>query len=137
VLGFWIINIAYVWYSGGELSDYTGAAITLLLVVIGFLPPLLELRAKVSGAVNAEMASLRRHLDRLLTQTAATASAPAATVRDLEDRLDEALVLLRISYLEKLYTELGQSEAMDIVVKLVVPITTVAWYGYKYYKGLP
>ena len=33
--------------------------------------------------------------------------------------------------------QLGQSEATDIVVKLLVPITTVAWYGYKYYKGLP
>ena len=45
--------------------------------------------------------------------------------------------MLRISYLEKLYAQLGQSEATDIVVKLLVPITTVAWYGYKYYKGMP
>lgn len=139
VLGFWIVNILYVWYSGGELSDYAGAAVTLVLVVVGFLPPLLQLRAKVSGAVGEEMASLRRRLDRLLTRAApaAAGAAPAATTRDLEDRLDEAIVMLRISYLEKLHAQLGQSEAMDIVVKLLVPITTVAWYGYKYYKGMP
>ena len=139
VLGFWIVNILYVWYSGGEPSDYTGAAVTLVLVVVGFLPPLVELRGKVSRAVGDEMASLRRRLDRLLTRAApaAAGAAPAATARELEERLDEALVMLRISYLEKLYAQLGQSEATDIVIKLLVPITTVAWYGYKYYKGMP
>jgi hypothetical protein len=139
VLGFWIVNILYVWYSGGELSDYTGAAVTLLLVVVGFLPPLVELRGKVSRAVSDEMASLRRRLDRLLTRAApaGAGAAPPATARELEERLDEAVVMLRISYLEKLHAELGQSEAMDIVIKLLVPITTVAWYGYKYYKGMP
>ena len=58
-------------------------------------------------------------------------------MRELEDRLDEVLVMLRISYLEKLHAQLGQSEAIDIGVRLLVPVTTVAWYGYKYYKGLP
>jgi hypothetical protein len=137
VLGFWIVNILYVWYSGGELSDYGGAAVTLVLVVVGFLPPLLELRGKVSRAVSDEMASLRSRLDRLLTRAAPAAAGAAPAARDLEQRLDEAIVMLRISYLEKLYAQLGQSEATDIVLKLLVPITTVAWYGYKYYKGMP
>jgi hypothetical protein len=137
VLGFWIVNILYVWYSGGQLSDYTGAAVTLGLVVVGFLPPLVELRGKVSRAVSDEMANLRRRLDRLITRAAPAASGPPAGARELEQRLDEALVMLRISYLEKLHAQLGQSEAMDIVIKLLVPITTVAWYGYKYYKGMP
>jgi hypothetical protein len=138
VLGFWIVNVAYVWYSGGELSDYTGVAITLVLVVVGFLPPLLELRSKVTHAVSAEMTSLRGRLDGLLKHASPTgADAVHPTARALEERLDEALVMLRISYLEKLYAQLGQSEATDIVVKLLVPLTTVAWYGYKYYKGLP
>ncbi len=139
VLGFWIVNIAYVWYSGGELSDYAGAVITLVLVVIGFLPPLLELRGKVARAVGDEMASLRRRLGTALARAAPSRAeaGAAATARELEERLDEALVMLRISYLEKLHAQLGQSEATDIVVKLLVPITTMAWYGYKYYKGMP
>ena len=65
-----------------------------------------------------------------------TRNAATATPRELEERLDEALVMLRISYLERLYGELGHTEAMDILVKLLVPATTMAWYGYKYYKGL-
>jgi hypothetical protein len=138
VLGFWIVNVVYVWYSGGDLSDYTGAGVTLVLVAIGFLPPLVRLRGKVSRAVSDEMASLRRRLDRLITRAApAAGAATATTARELEERLDEALVMLRISYLEKLHAQLGQSEAMDIVIKLLVPITTVAWYGYKYYRGMP
>jgi len=107
--------------------------------VVGFLPPLLELRGKVSRAVSDEMANLRRRLDRLIARGApvAAGAAPPATARELEDRLDEVLVMLRISYLEKLHAQLGQSEATDIVIKLLVPLTTVAWYGYKYYKGMP
>lgn len=139
VLGFWIINIVYAWYTGAELSDYVGAAVTLLLVVVGFVPPLLQLRGKVRRAVNEEMGSLRRRLagvllrdERLRTGSPATPAGP----RELEERLDEALVMLRISYLERLYGELGHTEAMDILVKLMVPATTMAWYGYKYFKGL-
>jgi hypothetical protein len=89
----------------------------------------------VSRTVGEEMASLRRRLDRLIARAAPAAG--AATARELEERLDEALVMLRISYLEKLHAQLGQSEAMDIVIKLLVPITTVAWYAYKYYRGMP
>ena len=137
MLGFWIINVAYSLYSGAEITDYLGAAITLVLVVIGFLPPLLQLRGKVRRAVNEEMANLRRRLGGALSRYSDhDTNAATATPRELEERLDEALVMLRISYLERLYGELGHTEAMDILVKLLVPATTMAWYGYKYYKGL-
>jgi hypothetical protein len=138
MLGFWIINLLYSLYSGAEISDYTGAAITLILVVVGFLPPLLLLRGKVKRAVNEEMARLRLRLAGVLTRQgqAASGDAPPSTPRELEERLDEALVMLRISYLERLYGELGHTEALDILVKLLVPATTMAWYGYKYAKGL-
>ena len=63
---------------------------------------------------------------------------PLTAARDLyaAARYDEALVMLRISYLERLHGELGHTEAFDILVKLLVPATTMAWYGYKYFKGL-
>ena len=139
ILGFWIVNIVYAWSTGAELSDYAGAAITLVLVVIGFLPPLLQLRGRVNWAVREEMARLRRRLDSRLAREAhgSPDNAAASATEGIEERLDEALVMLRISHLERLYGELGQSEAMDIVVKMLVPATTMAWYGYKYYKGMP
>jgi hypothetical protein len=42
-----------------------------------------------------------------------------------------------MSYLERLHGQLDQSETADIVIKLLVPATTMVWYGYKYYKGMP
>jgi hypothetical protein len=142
VLGFWVINILYALITGAVFSDYAGAVITLLLVVAGLVPPLLQLRAKVNRAVGDEMASLHRRASgsraRLEPAVAAVPAAAAAMdARSLETRLDEALVLLRMSYLERLHGQLGQTETADIVIKLLVPATTMVWYGYKYYKGMP
>jgi hypothetical protein len=137
VLGFWVVNIVYALITGAEFSDYAGAIITLVLVVAGLVPPLLQLRGKVNDAVGDAMASLRRRVSHSRAEGAAEAAAPsAADGRGLEQRLDEALVLLRMSYLERLHGQLGQSETTDIVIKLLVPATTMVWYGYKYYKGL-
>jgi hypothetical protein len=142
VLGFWVINIIYALITGAVFSDYAGAVITLLLVVAGLVPPLLQLRSKVNKAVGDEMASLHRRASGSRAPlasavTAVPAAAAATDARSLETRLDEALVLLRMSYLERLHGQLGQTETADIVVKLLVPATTMVWYGYKYYKGLP
>jgi hypothetical protein len=130
VLGFFIVNAVYVWYTVAELSDYVGVAITLVLLVVGFVPPWMQLTAKIDRTVKAEMSSLRR---RLAGAEDADAGRQKAA-RDLEGRLDEALVMLRISYLERLYRDLGQTEAMGMVMKLVVPVTTVGWYVLKYLK---
>ena len=141
VLGFWVINIIYALITGAVFSDYAGAVITLVLVVAGLVPPLLQLRAKVNRAVGDEMASLHRRASgtraRLDPVAAGGPAAAATDTRSLETRLDEALVLLRMSYLERLHGQLGQTETADIVIKLLVPATTMVWYGYKYYKGMP
>lgn len=139
VLGFWVINIIYAFITGAEFSDYAGAIITLVLVVAGFVPPLLQLRGKVNDAVGEAMAGLRRRASRssARVESGGAAASEATGDRGLQDRLDEALVLLRMSYLERLHGQLGQSETTDIVVKLLVPATTMVWYGYKYYKGMP
>ena len=39
VLGFFLVNAVYGWYTGAELTDYIGVAITLVLLVVGFIPP--------------------------------------------------------------------------------------------------
>jgi hypothetical protein len=55
-------------------------------------------------------------------------SAPDS-VADLQARLDEALVMLRISYLERLHRDLGNMEAWSIVMKVGVPVMTVVYYA--------
>ena len=77
-------------------------AITLVLLVVGFIPPWMQLTSKMDRIVKAEMAGLRRRLasSEVLSGTGANLSQDAA---DLQARLDEALVMLRISYLERLH----------------------------------
>ena len=116
VLGFSICTVIYLWFTGGELTDYLGLAITGTLLVIGFVPPWMLLNAKVDHAVRSENEMLRERLMR--------SGQPAAT---LEERLDEALALLRLSHLESLYGNLGQTEAKAIMVRLMAPALTIGW----------
>ena len=51
VLGFSCVTVLYLVYTGGELTDYLGLGITVALLVFGFVPPWLMLRAKVDRAV--------------------------------------------------------------------------------------
>ena len=62
VLGFFLMNVAYGWYTGAELTDYIGVAITLVLLVVGFIPPWMLLTSKMDRIVKDEMAGLRRRL---------------------------------------------------------------------------
>ncbi len=128
VLGFFLVNVVYGWYTGAEITDYIGVAITLVLLVVGFIPPWMLLTSKMDRIVKAEMAGLRRRLasSEVLSGTGASLSQDAA---DLQARLDEALVMLRISYLERLHRDLGQMEAWSIVMKIGVPVMTVAYYA--------
>jgi hypothetical protein len=132
VLGFFLVNIGYGWYTGAELTDYIGVAITLVLLVVGFIPPWMLLTSKMDRIVKAEMAGLRRRL--ATSEVLSGAGAGGSTgetqdVADLQSRLDEALVMLRISYLERLHRDLGQMEAWSIVMKIGVPLMTVAYYA--------
>ena len=47
-------------------------------------------------------------------------------LQDLADQLDEALMILRIDYLDRLHQELGKNEAKAILLKLLAPATTIA-----------
>jgi hypothetical protein len=139
VLGFFLVNVVYTWYTDAEVTDYIGIGVTLVLLVIGFIPPWMILTAKVDRIVSEEMTSLRRRLadTGVLSAVDAPAGEGQHTTRDLEKRLDEALVMLRISYLERLYRDLGQIEATSILLKVIVPAATIAYYVLKYLKLAP
>jgi hypothetical protein len=135
VLGFFVVNAVYGWYTGAELTDYIGVAITLVLLVVGFIPPWIQLTTKMDRIVKEEMAGLRRRLaaSEMLSPSggggAAPVSAETKSATDLQARLDEALVMLRISYLERLHRDLGNMEAWSIVMKIGVPVMTVVYYA--------
>jgi hypothetical protein len=136
VLGFFIVNLAYTWYAGAELSDYIGVGVTLVLLVFGFVPPWMLLTAKVDRIVSEEMSGLRQRLAATGMRGEPLESAGTAKgAQELEQRLDEALVMLRISYLERLYRDLGQIEATSILMKVLVPAATLAYYVIKSIRG--
>src|SRR5215510_16435208 len=92
VLGFFLVNLVYSWSTGAQLTDYIGVAITLVLLVVGFIPPWMQLTSKMDRIVKGEMAGLRRRLatSELLSGKAA-ATGQQQNITDLQTRLDEAL----------------------------------------------
>ncbi len=139
VLVFTIVTVLYIWYTGGELTDYVGLGITASMLVVGFVPSWLMLKAKVKRAVEQETLAMRRGLLANLAlaeqddiATGRGTSVPGhdpirASTRSLEHRLDAAVAILRISYLENRNQNLGQTEARAIMVRLLAPAGSVIW----------
>lgn len=126
VLFFGIVNGFYVWYAQGELSDYIGLGVTGLLLLLGFAPPWLQLKASVEQAVDAEVFKLQADLVEAMRHRAANPD-QEVTVAELGNRLDLALSILRSSYLEKMHAELGRAEGKAILLKLLIPASSAAW----------
>ncbi len=126
LLGFSAVTIFYLWYTGGEFTDYLGLGISVALLVVGFVPPWLMLRRKVTRAVEHETQALRVRLAGAIARDD-KARASGTSLAMLEQRLDEALVIFRISYLEQLKLNLGGREAWAIVLRLLAPLLGAAW----------
>lgn len=129
MVGFSAVTIFYLWYTGGELTDYAGLGITTALLIIGFLPPWILLRRKVRLTVESETQALRHSLAGAMWRDAQhkKAGSAASSAPPLEQRLDEALAIFRISYLEHLKLNLGGHEARAILLRLLAPALGAAW----------
>jgi hypothetical protein len=127
VLGFAIMTAVYIWYTGGAETDYMGLGIVAGLLIAGFVPPWMLLNAKVNRAVTDEANALRRGLATGQGTHEANAVAERLPVRDLEARLEEVLIMLRITHLERLHRSLGRTEAKAVMVRMMAPAATVMW----------
>ncbi|MBS0242017.1 MAG: hypothetical protein JSS20_07555 [Proteobacteria bacterium] len=141
MLVFTAVTVLYIWYTGGELTDYIGLGITATLLVAGFFPTWAMLRSKVKRAVEAETRQMRRRLMAKLDEAqgvSSTASGDAAANRleALEHRLEATVALLRISYLENRHQTLGQTEARAVMVRMLAPAASIGWQAAKGYSSI-
>ena len=138
MLGFSCVTVAYLYFTGGELTDYLGLAITVSLLVFGFVPPWLMLRRKVDRAVAEETISLQQGAGLIPASAAASLEFAEERVgeRSLDARLDEVHALLRIWHLQNLYGNLGQTEAKAIMLRLLAPAATIGWQVVQNYGNL-
>ncbi len=132
VLAFSFVTVGYIWYTGGELTDYAGLSITLALLMAGFLVPLSMLRRKVRRAVERERHALQRAVaaDPRLDVMAPRRQEMTADLATIQHRLDAALTLLRLSHLDRLHLNLGATEARALLMRLAAPVLTIAWQVY-------
>lgn len=138
MLGFSCVTVAYLVYTGGESTDYMGLAITVGLLVFGFIPPWLLLRRKVDHAVAEETISLQQGAGLIPASAAAALQLAEQRVgeRSLDARLQEVHALLRIWHLQNLYGNLGQTEAKAIMFRLMAPAATIGWQVAQHYGSL-
>lgn len=124
---FSIVTALYIYFTGGELTDYMGLGITGSLLVIGFVIPWLLLRSKVRGAVRLQTSELGSRIALASTANAGH-GAPAQDLPSLARRLDDAVALLRISHLQRQQLDLGLNEAKAVLIRLLAPAVTIAWH---------
>ncbi|MDX2156737.1 MAG: hypothetical protein SFW09_09520 [Hyphomicrobiaceae bacterium] len=142
VLLFTFVTVGYIWYTGGAITDYAGLAITAMLLVVSFVPPWALLKTKVRQAVQEETRAMRerllRNLDLAETEgrTAVVHNSERASMRSLEHRMDAAVAILRISYLESRNERLGATEARAIMVRMVAPAASIGWQLAKSHEAL-
>lgn len=128
LLGFSFAIVFYIWYTGGELTDYIGLMVTGGLLIVGFLTPWFMLKSKIDRAVRLEMVALRRKLAADMQRGGHRDEAGSGErIRTLEHRLDEVIGMLRIAYLEQRHDKIGQTEAKAVLLRLLAPMVTIAW----------
>ena len=144
VLAFTVLTVGYIWYTGGELTDYAGLVVTAILLVASFIPSLLLMRSKVSRAVEDETMAMRKRLirDLALAEHEMQSSVVHGQIggpaqqRSLEHRLDAAVAILRISYLEGRHEHLGSTEARAVLIRMLAPALSVGWQVAKSHGNL-
>jgi hypothetical protein len=112
----------YVWYADGDLSDFVGLGITLILLFGCFVPPWLLLRNQLEADVKRQQEALAVQLLDIQAEVAKNASDATDM---LVHRLNEANAMLRITHLERLQQELGRSEGRAVIMRLLIPVSTV------------
>lgn len=135
VLAFGVVMVFYIWYAGGELTDYFGLAITAALLVVGFLVPWLQLRQKVKNAVANERRALEKAVASVARFEPGAALGPDKPVdlAALQYKLDSALVLLRLQHLEQLHVDLGAHEARALLIRISAPVLTIVWQAFQHW----
>jgi hypothetical protein len=137
VLGFAAANALYVWFAQGTITDYIGITVTIALLVLGFCPPWLQIKSSVEKVVHGEVYRLREGLIAEHRHQAILAKQGVLAGLDLNTRVSEALVILRIDYLERLSQQLGRNEGVTLLLKLLAPLATVGWRFVRLFVGLP
>jgi hypothetical protein len=112
----------YVWYADGDISDFIGLGVTMVLLLVCFVPPWLLLRQRLEKELKRQQEVLSRQLLHVQEESHSSASDASA---DLRQRLDEAIAMLRITQLDRLQQELGRAEGRAVVMRLLIPLSTV------------
>jgi hypothetical protein len=56
---------------------------------------------------------------------------PGPVARSLEHRLDAAVAIMRISYLEGRHRDMGQAEARAVLLRILAPAASIGWQAAK------
>jgi len=108
-----------------------------VLLLLGFGPPWLLLKGRVESLVNSEIFRLRGNVIAAHRQCEKLDPSGATALPDLTARVNEALLMLRIDYFERLYGQLGRYEGTMLLLKLLAPAGAIGWRFVRIWMGMP
>ncbi len=136
-LAFAVASALYVWWTKGAASDYVGLWVTAGLVLVGFVPPWLQLKKGLGVLVEEESERLSdaieargAELEAVKEGDGAEGSGPSAPER-VEARVRALLAIARWEHLQALNDDLGKSEGKAVLLRLLAPLGTVGWRLFK------
>jgi hypothetical protein len=127
IAGFAVASVLYVWVAEGALSDYAALWVTGGLVLVGFVPAWMKLKAHIGAAVEAEAARLGAHLEEETDRLETPSPPRRRTLEDVGARVDVLLSILRLEHLRRLHEGVGKVEAQAVLLRLLAPAVTVGW----------
>jgi hypothetical protein len=137
LLAFGVANAAYIWYTNGEITDYIGLGITVLLLFLSFVPPWMKIKTGVEGLIKQEIFRLRENLIVLARQRRSLRpSESSEAIASTGDPLVEVVAMLRIDYLDRLQQDMGKAEAKAVLLKLLAPASAIIWKYARTFVGM-
>jgi hypothetical protein len=128
VLGFTIATALYIHYTRGVTTDYVGLWVTGALLITGFVPPWMRLKNDLARRMRDAVHRLRTEvISARRTWRRVDDREPPTTLEEVGARVDVMAALLEVDHLERLYRDLGKSEGQAVILRLLAPLSTVAW----------
>ena len=119
---FCLMTSFYVWYSEGDIYDFIGLGLTVLLLVGGFTPPWIMLHNKLYGEIDKKANIFCDRLVLLDHQLSKNLIEHSPEVFS-----EEVALIHRVGFLDKFKLELGQKQGRSVVLRLLVPFGTMIW----------
>lgn len=121
---FALIHAGYLFYTGGDWSDYVGLSLLILLLAVSFLMTWDAVRRCLASRVSAAVASLEKSYRgaREMLEGMQDSAGMEDDLRRIQVQLKMSLALQQMEYLQSKYESVGRREMLGMFFRMMAPV---------------